>query len=130
MDWEPLIAAARQAREHAYAPYSRYRVGAALLWEDGSIHAGANVENCIPALAICAERTAVAAAVSAGLRQPQALVVVTDASPPGTPCGLCRQTLIELVPDLPILLANESGEREEMRLRELLPRPFLLAPSR
>src|SRR6476661_1760619 len=82
MDWEPLIAAATAARAHAYAPYSRFAVGAAVLMEDGSIHAGANVENCIPSLAICAERNAVSAAVSAGLRHPRAVAVVTDMRPP------------------------------------------------
>ena len=94
-DWEPLVAAAAAARAHAYAPYSRFAVGAALLMEDGSIHAAANVENCIPALSICAERNAMAAAASAGLRRPQAVAVVTDATPPARPCGLCRQTLSE-----------------------------------
>jgi cytidine deaminase len=127
MDWEPLIAAAAAARAHAYAPYSRFAVGAALRMEDGSIHAAANVENCIPSLAICAERNAMAAAASAGLRRPQAAVVVADLSPPASPCGLCRQTLAELaLPDLPILLVNLQGERQETTLAELLPRPFIL----
>jgi cytidine deaminase len=129
MDWEPLIAAATAARAHAYAPYSRFTVGAAVLMEDGSIHAGANVENCIPSLAICAERTAIAAAASAGLRRPQAIVVVADMKPPARPCGLCRQTLAEFardLPDLPILVVNPHGEREETTLAELLPQPFSL----
>src|SRR3954465_12059237 len=101
MDWEPLVAAARAARERAYAPYSHFAVGAALLMEDGSIWAAANVENCIPALSICAERNAMAAAASAGLRHPQAVAVVTATSPPSPPCGLCRQTLAEFANDLP-----------------------------
>jgi cytidine deaminase len=126
MDWEPLIAAATAARAHAYAPYSRFTVGAAVLMEDGSIHSGANVENCIPALSICAERTAVATAVSAGLRRPQAIAVVTDMRPPARPCGLCRQTLAELARDLPILVVNPHGDREETTLAELLPQPFSL----
>src|ERR1700719_3063105 len=95
-EWEALIAAARAARERAYAPYSRFAVGAAVLMEDGSIHAAGNCENCIPALAICAERLAVAHAVGAGLRQPQALAVVTDASPPARPRRLCRDALAEV----------------------------------
>jgi cytidine deaminase len=94
--------------------------------EDGSIHAAANVENCIPSLSICAERNAVAAAVSAGLRQPRAVAVVTETSPPAQPCGLCRQTLAELAKDLPILAVNPDGERVETRLAELLPYPFSL----
>lgn len=126
MDWEPLVAAARAAREHAYAPYSHFAVGAALLMEDGSIHAAANVENCIPALSVCAERNAMSAAASAGLRHPRAAAVVTDATPPARPCGLCRQTLIEFARDLPILVVNVRGDREEMTLAELFPQPFSL----
>jgi cytidine deaminase len=126
MDWEPLVAAARAARERAYAPYSHFAVGAALLMEDGSIHAAANVENCIPALSICAERNAMSAAASAGLRRPQAVAVVTDASPPARPCGLCRQTLVEFTKDLPILVVNVDGDREETTLAELFPQPFSL----
>jgi len=126
MDWEPLIAAATAARAKAYAPYSRFTVGAAVLMEDGSIHAAANVENCIPSLAICAERNAIAAAVSAGLRRPKAIAVVTEISPPARPCGLCRQTFAEFAPDLPILVVNPAGERQETSLAELLPYPFSL----
>ncbi|HEY2289225.1 MAG TPA: cytidine deaminase [Thermoanaerobaculia bacterium] len=126
MDWEPLVAAARAARERAYAPYSHFAVGAALLMEDGSIHAAANVENCIPALSICAERNAMSAAASAGLRRPQAVAVVTGATPPARPCGLCRQTLVEFAKDLPILVVNVQGDREETTLAELFPQPFSL----
>lgn len=126
MDWEPLVAAATAARERAYAPYSHFAVGAALLMEDGSIHAAANVENCIPALSICAERNAMSAAASAGLRRPRAVAVVTDARPPARPCGLCRQTLIEFARDLPILVVNVHGDREETTLAELFPQPFSL----
>jgi len=126
MDWEPLVAAATAARERAYAPYSHFAVGAALLMEDGSIHAAANVENCIPALSICAERNAMSAAASAGLRRPRAVAVVTDATPPARPCGLCRQTLAEFARDLPILVVNVHGDREETTLAELFPQPFSL----
>jgi cytidine deaminase len=126
MDWEALIAAAAAARANAYAPYSRFPVGAALLMEDGSIHAAANVENCIPALSVCAERNAMSAAASAGLRKPLAVAVVTDTSPPSRPCGLCRQTLAEFAEDLPILVVNGQGEREETSLSRLLPERFTL----
>jgi cytidine deaminase len=126
MDWEPLVQAAAAAREQAYAPYSRFAVGAAVLMEDGSIHAAANCENCVPALSICAERSAVTHAVSAGLRRPQALAVVAAGSPPSRPCGLCRQTLAEFAAELPILLCNLAGEREELSLSELFPQPFRL----
>jgi cytidine deaminase len=126
MDWEALIAAAAAARANAYAPYSRFPVGAALLMEDGSIHAAANVENCIPALSICAERNAMSAAASAGLRKPLAVAVVTETSPPSRPCGLCRQTLAEFAEDLPILVVNDQGEREETSLSRLFPERFTL----
>jgi cytidine deaminase len=135
MDWEPLIAAARAARAHSYSPYSGFPVGAAILMEDGSIWAAANVENCIPALAICAERNAMAAAASAGLRHPQAVAVITSTDPPASPCGLCRQTLSEFADDLPILLVSAggpdgaAGTREEVRLTDLLPRRFRLEPA-
>jgi cytidine deaminase len=127
MDWEPLVEAAIAARHRAYAPYSRFPVGAALLMEDGSVHAGANVENCIPALSVCAERVAMASAATAGLRRPLALAVATGTTPPSLPCGLCRQTLSEFARDLPILLVNEEGGREEVRLSEIFPQPFSLA---
>ena len=126
MDWERLITAAQAARVNAYAPYSGFPVGAAVLMEDGSIHAAGNVENCIPALSICAERNAISAAASAGLRRPQAIAVVADMSPPARPCGLCRQTLSEFADDLPILVVNTQGEREETTLAELLPQRFKL----
>jgi cytidine deaminase len=125
-DWEPLVAAAAAVRTHAYAPYSRFAVGAAVRMEDGSIHAAANVENAIPALSICAERNALAAAASAGLRRPRAVAVVTDATPPSRPCGLCRQTLSEFARDLPILMVNLDGVREETTLAALFPQPFAL----
>src|SRR6185436_17556356 len=102
---------AAAAQRRAYAPYSHFPVGAAFLMEDGSIHAAANVENCIPALSICAERNAMSAAASAGLRKPVAVAVITDASPPARPCGLCRQTLSEFTRDLPILVVNVAGDR-------------------
>ncbi|HEX3127590.1 MAG TPA: cytidine deaminase [Thermoanaerobaculia bacterium] len=129
MDWDRLLAAATAVRANAYAPYSHFPVGAALLMEDGSIWAGANVENCLPALSTCAERNAMTAAASAGLRKPQAVAVITDTSPPSSPCGLCRQLLSEFIgadEDLPILMANTQGEREETTLGQLLPYRFKL----
>ena len=126
VDWEALLAAAAAARQHAYAPYSGFAVGAAVLMEDGSIQAGANVENGIPALSICAERVAIASAASAGLRAPQAVAVVTGTTPPSRPCGLCRQTLSEFARDLPILVANADGHREQLSLAEIFPQPFSL----
>jgi len=133
IDWEALTAAAREVRERAHAPYSRFRVGAALLAEDGRIYAGCNVENRSFGLTICAERTAVARMVAAGARRPRALVVITDTSPPAPPCGMCRETLTEFAAvrtedgtdrGLPILLVNLRGERREVTLAELFPDPF------
>ncbi len=127
MDWDRLLAAAGAVREHAYAPYSHYQVGAAIQMEDGSVFAAANVENCLPALGTCAERNAMAAALSAGHRKPVAVAVMTASSPPAYPCGLCRQTLLEFADgDLKILVANPQGERELRTLAELQPHGFQL----
>jgi cytidine deaminase len=129
VDWEPLIAAAREAAARAHAPYSRFPVGAALLMEDGSIVAGCNVENRSYGLTMCAERTAIGAAVARGLTRPRALAVTTTSAPPSAPCGMCRETLREFASDLPVLLVNPDGERVETSLAALLPLPFEL-PAR
>lgn len=127
-DAQLLLAAAELAREHAYAPYSRYFVGAAVIAVSGRMFAGANIENASYGLSICAERTALFAAVSAGERQIKALAVVTDAKEPGTPCGACRQVLQEFAssPDMAIVLANTAGWQLELTLAELFPLPFRL----
>jgi cytidine deaminase len=124
--WAELVAAAAVARSRAYAPYSGYLVGAALLSTDGRIFAGCNVENASYGLALCAERGAVAALVAAGGREIMAVAVVTQGPEPGAPCGLCRQTLSEFASDLPIGLAVEgdSVPRITRTLRELFPEPF------
>jgi len=123
--WEPLLGAAWQAWERAYAPYSGFRVGAALLRSDHAIVAGCNVENAAYPMTQCAERTAVCAAVCQGMAPGElaALVVVTEGPVPTPPCGACRQVLAEFAEDLPILLANRS-ERSLCDIRELLPRAF------
>lgn len=127
MDWTPLIEAATEARKRAYAPYSGFAVGAAVATEDGRIFSGCNVENRSYGLALCAERSAVAAAVAAGGRALAACVVVADADPLATPCGLCRETLTEFsAPELPILLVAPDGRRRETRLGLLFPEPFRL----
>ncbi len=120
----PLAAAARAARQRAHAPYSRFKVGAAVL-ADAAIHAGCNVENASYGLTICAERNAVAAAVLAGAKGIDALVVVSNTSPPTPPCGMCLQTLAEFgEPSLPIILVGKGDERTETTLGALLPRAF------
>ncbi len=130
MDWQPLLDAARRARDRSHCPYSRFAVGAALLTGDGTIFAGANVENRSYGLALCAERSAVAAAVTAGQRSFRALLVLADSAPPAPPCGLCRETLAEFCgPDLPIRLVNLEGEQRDFRLGELFPEPFAFDPA-
>jgi cytidine deaminase len=126
IDWKALVSAATRARTHAYAPYSGYQVGAALLTPDGRIFAGCNVENVSYGLALCAERGAVAQLVASGSRDIAALVVVTAGPEPGAPCGLCRQTLSEFADDMPIGLAVAGDEQPRVtkRLRELFPEPF------
>ena len=120
---ERLLRAAEAARANAHAPYSEFSVGAAVLDKDGAIHVGCNVENASFGLSVCAERNAVAAAVAAGGRGLAALVVITPARPPASPCGACRQVLAEFG-DFPVLLANPDGERRMTTVAELLPDAF------
>jgi cytidine deaminase len=120
MEWESLVEAAWLARESAYAPYSNFHVGAALLAADGRVFSGCNVENVSYGLTNCAERVAIGAAVTAGVREFLAVVVVADTALPISPCGACRQVLAEFgVPW--VMLANRT-QREQFRLEELLPR--------
>ena len=125
MNWEPLLAAALAARSHSHSPYSRFAVGAAVETESGEIFSGANVENRSFGVTLCAERSAFAAAVSAGHRTFRGVAIVTSTSPPSSPCGLCRETMSEFCsPEMPILLFNPQGERRETSLGALFPEPF------
>ena len=119
---EELVAQAALARERAYAPYSEYKVGAALLTRSGRVYTGANVENAVYPLGTCAERTAVVKAVSEGEREFEAIAIVTSNG--GTPCGSCRQILHEFAPRLRVIIADESGAYRETTLDRLLPAPF------
>lgn len=122
---EALIAAARAARDKAYAPYSGFAVGAAVLDEHGRIHAGANVENAAYPQGWCAETSALAALVSGGSRRVLAVAVCAVAEDPVTPCGGCRQKLREFAADdCPVWLAGPQGLRAAHRLGELLPHGF------
>ena len=122
-----LLKAAREVRSRAHAPYSRFRVGAAVLDDRGRISVGCNLENASYGLTVCAERNAVAAAVAAGARAIRAVAVVTSAEPAASPCGACRQVLAELGGDeTAILLAGPRGGSERTTLGALLPRAFRL----
>jgi cytidine deaminase len=123
-DREALVAAAGEARERAYAPYSGFQVGAALLSDDGSRFTGANVENASYGLSMCAERTAVFHAVAQGVRRLRAVAVVASNDEPTWPCGACRQVLYEFGPDLIVISEGQDGRREERSLAELLPEAF------
>lgn len=118
-DVPALVAAAIRASEHAYAPYSRYRVGAALLTPDGAVYMGCNVENASYPVGFCGERTALVKAVSEGRREFLAIAIATANA--GSPCGMCRQMLYEFAPDLVIVAADFGGQvRRVWRLRDLL----------
>lgn len=120
---DPLVAAARAAQQRAYAPYSKFRVGAAIEAEDGTIFTGCNVENASYGLTICAERAAIGTAVTAGARRFRRAVVVSESDPPAAPCGACRQVLSEFGLDLELLMVGAAHERRAT-LRDLLPLAF------
>lgn len=133
-DWERLVSVAKEARERAYAPYSQYKVGSAILTRTGTIFGGCNFENASFGACICAERCAIGSMVAAGERAPVACVVVTGGKVPASPCGICRQVLREFAEDLPVLLVGLDGSREVTRrkttLKKLLPEAFSLSPQR
>ena len=119
-----LIDAARAAREKAYAPYSNFRVGAALRTKSGKIYSGGNIENASYGLTLCAERTAIFKAMSEGEREFDAIAVVCDTEKLTPPCGSCRQIIWEFCGDVPVILANLKGKVERETAAKLLPRPF------
>ena len=115
---------AAAAMEQAYAPYSGFRVGAALLGTDGSIAEGCNVENASYPAGICAERAAVAAAVARGVRTFAAIVIYTEAEVPTPPCGMCRQVLVEFAPQLEVVSITRGGAQAQWSMSDLLPAAF------
>lgn len=127
MDEANLLSHAARARARAYAPYSHFRVGAALLDQHGRIHYGCNVENSAFSPSNCAERTALFRAIADGLppRGFAAMAVIADQEEPVSPCGVCRQVLAELcAPDMPVIMGNFHGEHRTMMVSELLPATF------
>jgi cytidine deaminase len=124
MENQELIQEAKIARERAIAPFSNFKVGAALLTEEGQVFHGCNVENCTFGLTVCAERVALLSALAAGERKFTSVAVVTDTDPPSTPCGPCRQLLWEFCGDVDVVLANETKVAARHRLSALFPHPF------
>jgi cytidine deaminase len=119
-----LQAAALAARENAHAPYSKFRVGAALEDLGGRVHTGCNIENATYGLTLCAERVAVCKAISEGAREFRRIAIAADTEMLTPPCGACRQILWEFCGDIEIVLLNSRGKSEVMRLKELFPRAF------
>jgi cytidine deaminase len=123
--WEQLFEAAKKVRERAHAPYSRFPVGAAVLYADGQVVTGCNVENSSYGLSVCAERGALAAGVSQGRDKPVAIAIVVDTPTPCPPCGMCRQVMLEFAPkELPVRSRNLKGDEARYTLGELLPHAF------
>ena len=124
-DWEELFSVATQARALAYAPYSKFRVGASALLADGRVVSGCNVENASYGLSVCAERNALACAVMEGGPKPVAIAIVADAASAVPPCGMCRQVMAEFATsDLPVRSRNLQGLELRTTLGELLPHAF------
>jgi cytidine deaminase len=121
---DALVEAALQVRENAHAPFSKFKVGAALEDDAGRVHTGCNVENATYGLTVCAERVAVFKAVSEGARKFRRIAVAADTDTLTPPCGACRQILWEFCGDIELILANPRGKTETLHLRELFPRPF------
>ncbi|RAK22430.1 cytidine deaminase [Anoxybacillus vitaminiphilus] len=120
-----LIEEAKKAREYAYVPYSKFKVGAALLTKEGKVYRGCNIENAAYSMCNCAERTALFKAYSEGDTEFTALAVVADSPRPVPPCGACRQVISELCsPDMKVILTNLKGDIKELTVKELLPGAF------
>src|SRR2546421_8343565 len=121
---QELLRAAKAVRENAYAPFSEFRVGSALLTDDGQIIAGSNVESASYGLTVCAERVAVWNAISQGKRKITKIAVVADTLELTPPCGVCRQIIWEFGGDIPVILGNLKGDSETVQMKDLLPRAF------
>ncbi len=124
MTIDQLVEAALQARLNAFAPYSNYKVGAALLAGSGKVYTGCNVENATYGLSVCAERVALLKAISEGERSFTRIAVSSESDPPATPCGSCRQLLWEFAGDIEVILVNPQGRRVTHQLKALFPEAF------
>ena len=124
MSKEKLIELANVARERAFAPYSKFKVGAAVETDEGEIFIGCNIESASYGLTVCAERVAIWKAVSEGKMNFKTIAVVVDTEELTPPCGVCRQIIWEFCHDIPVILANLKGKSEVIQMRELLPRAF------
>ncbi len=125
-----LVLAAETTKARAYAPYSRFRVGAALRTKSGRVYAACNVENRSYGLTVCAERNAIALAIAHGERSFEAIVIASDADPPAPPCGACREVLAEFRYDLPVFLIGKDESLHRYRLDALLPVHFEFSPKK
>ena len=119
-----LIEAAREVRERAFAPYSKFRVGAAVRTKEGKIYTGCNVESASYGLTVCAERVAIWKGISRGVTKFGRIAVVVDTEGLTPPCGTCRQIIWEFCGDVPVILSNLHGKTETVQMSELLPRAF------
>jgi len=121
---EELVTAAKEARQNSYAPYSEFRVGAAIETDDGQVFTGCNVESASYGLTVCAERVAIWKAISEGKHKIKNIAVVCDTKELTPPCGVCRQIIWEFGGNIPVTLANLNGGRETVEMKDLLPRAF------
>jgi cytidine deaminase len=124
MTYKRLVTIARNARRNSYSPYSKFRVGSALLAKDGKVFTGCNIENSSFGLTICAERTAIFKAVSEGYTRFKAIAIATDKNEFIAPCGACRQVIADLAGDIDFIMSNKRGALMVMKVSEMLPFPF------
>lgn len=123
-DWDELVERARSTQQRAYSPYSKFRVGAALVGASGQVYVGCNVENASYRVTMCAEQGALSAAVAAGEQKFTRMALIADSNEPASPCGACRQVLAEFAPDLEILSVSRTGVQQRWNMNELLPMAF------
>jgi cytidine deaminase len=123
-EWNELLEQARAAAKKSYAPYSKFHVGAALEGESGKVYLGCNVENASYRVTTCAEQSAISVAVINGERKFKRLALVADSPDPVTPCGACRQALVEFAPDLEVYSVSKTGAEQRWKISELIPMAF------